>query len=818
MSSAPCLLPPKTPRFIDLNADMWYHKTDKISGERGAASRAGKRKMRYSFARGGVELDVDEFVSLVCGERAPLVDGGGAELWLEAETGETPIFVRCAPREEKDGFSITYLASSRSSARALPHDVALRASVCALALCCRDDAESVRFYASAQGRDGEVREHKVRVIYARDAMTVVASATGALRRRAAEEKRRAVAASRADRGLPFPYSSLREGQRELIGAVNSVCRRGGRLFAEAPTGIGKTASVLYGAIRAMHRGGYGKIFYLTAKASTGREAFAAAAKIYSAGADLRTVTLTAKEHVCPHRVIGKPYACTPATCELMRGYSRRAPTAVSELLDTWHGYSVSAVASCAAKHGVCPYELSLDLSEYCDIVICDYNYAFDPCVKLKRYFSGEKKATCVFLIDEAHNLPERAREIYSARICRADVAAALRAVPFGSTADALRALDGALADLGELCREETRLGDDGIERGFYYSASPLSEFNGYVEAAGAAIEKFCYAHKGDDAAVVAGAFLRLCEKWNDAAEHYDEKYRTYVETRGEETEIKLFCLDPSRRLDTAMRAAHASILFSATLSPADYFASVLGGGSKFEKIVLPSPFPPERRFVATVGCISTRFEDRDKSARRVSTVIAAVASAKKGNYIVYFPSYGYLNKVLPIFAAKYPSVPTAVQKPHMTRAEKEEFLAFFKNDNGKLRIGFCVLGGSFSEGVDLPGSRLIGTVIVGVGLPGLSAEKNMIREYFDADGECGYDYAYTYPGLNNVMQAAGRVIRKIDDRGVIVLVDDRYTDEKYARVLPEHFKGALDVREIGALPALLADFWRESDDSAKSAE
>lgn len=609
--------------------------------------------------------------------------------------------------------------------------------------------------------------------------------------------------------LKFPHPSLREGQRELISSVASAVKGGKRLFAQAPTGIGKTVSVLYGAARAMGQADIRRIFYLTAKASTRREAYAAAGRLAGAGAGLRTVALTAKEQICP-RKMGSDFICDPDHCPLAKGYYDRRAAALESLISNYKGYPAGAISQVAAKHSVCPYELSLDLSEYCDIIICDYNYAFDPAVKLRRYFA--EGAYCggknVFLIDEAHNLPERARDIFSATLTRQDVARLREAVQSDHLlTSALDALDGAICRAGELC-EENMTEQDGVRCGYYFNLNPLPELDDAVARALERAELFYFTHRTDPPlAGAASRFRGICKKWQNAADNFDERYRTYIEKIGDEVSLKLYCLDPSARLDEALSEAHASVFFSATLTPADYFSDILGGGKDSRSVSLPSPFPRENLGLIALTSVSTRFEDRDKSYKKIAGAIAATVAAKRGNYIVYFPSYKYMQSVADIFTARYPNVPVAIQRSGMTRQEREEFLSFFEDDVGRLRVGFCVLGGSFSEGVDLPGSRLIGTLIVGVGLPGLSAERNIIRDYFENRAECGYDYSYTYPGMNSVLQAAGRVIRRPEDRGVVILIDDRYAGEKYRALYPPHWEGMRFAADIPALQAELAEFW-----------
>ncbi len=612
--------------------------------------------------------------------------------------------------------------------------------------------------------------------------------------------------------LKFPHEGLREGQRELISSVASAVKNGKRLFAQAPTGIGKTVSVLYGAARAMGENDIRRIFYLTAKASTRREAYAAAGRLAAVGARLRTVVITAKEQICP-RKCGRDFVCDPEHCPLMKGYYDRLPSALGELLFNYKGYPAGAISAAGQKHNVCPYELSLDLSEYCDIIICDYNYAFDPAVKFRRYFGDG--AYCggknIFLIDEAHNLPERARDIFSSTLTRRDIAQFKEAVALDpALTSALSHLDSALCRAGELC-EENMQEIDGVRCGYYFNLNPLPELDDALAHALERADMFYFTHRTDlPVASAASRFRSLCKKWQNAAENFDERYRTYIEKIGEDVSLKLYCLDPAARLDDALDEAYSSVFFSATLTPADYFSDILGGGKDSRSLSLPSPFPHENLGLYALTSVSTRFEEREKSYKKIAGAIAATVAAKRGNYIVYFPSYKYMHAVTDIFTARYPNVPVAIQHSGMTRHEREEFLSFFENDVGKLRVGFCVLGGSFSEGVDLPGSRLIGTLIVGVGLPGLSAERNIIRDYFENRAECGYDYAYTYPGMNSVLQAAGRVIRRPEDRGVVVLVDDRYAGEKYRALYPPHWSDIKFASDIPELQGFLSDFWENN--------
>ena len=615
--------------------------------------------------------------------------------------------------------------------------------------------------------------------------------------------------------LRFPYPNPREGQTELAERVFRSIRRGNRLFAEAPTGIGKTMSTLYPAVKALGEGYCDRIFYLTAKSSVRREAYAAAGKLHEAGAKLRCVMLYAKEQMCAHPEgcrVGANSRCNPDDCPFARHYFDRVDGAVQELLATRHGFPKSLITEVAAKHRICPYELSLDLSEHCEIIICDYNYAFSPDVYLRRYFDAQEgeRGEYVFLVDEAHNLPDRARDMYSSRLCITpfeEVYARVDPMTDGELEKLLGGFLMAFRHLSELCTEYRVKNEDGSESGYYINRAPLETFTALAQQTGRQLDSFAKKNPEHALAAALVELSSLLRRFASLAEYYDERFLTYVELCCGTLSVQVFCLDPAGVLDSAMGRARASILFSATFSPLSYFSDILGGGKHAEALALPSPFPPDNLCVTVASGVSTRMEDRAGSYRRVATLIAAAISGKAGNYIVFFPSYDYMERVLEQFEARYPKVPHVVQKRGMTHRQQEEFLSYFKADEDHMRVGFCVLGGSFSEGVDLPGNRLIGVVVVGVGIPGLSNERNILRDYYENKCERGYDYAYTYPGMNHVLQAAGRVIRREEDRGVVVLIDSRYAEEPYLHLYPAHWKGICVAGDAKALAHRQKNFW-----------
>lgn len=617
--------------------------------------------------------------------------------------------------------------------------------------------------------------------------------------------------------VPFPYPALREGQEELIHAVHRAIRGGKRLFAQAPTGIGKTISVLYPAVRALGAGNCDKIFYLTAKASTAAEAFRAARLLHESGARMRCVTLSAKEQVClcpAFREEGRKLSdcCNSIDCPYAAGYYDRVDNALRDLLEHAHGYSRTLLCETAKRHRVCPYELSLDISELCELIICDYNYVFDPAVYLRRYFGAEAPSgqKYVFLIDEAHNLPDRARDIYSAALSRRALEQLYAKLPGVDELlnPPLEELILSMRGLRKLCRDTLTKDEKGEERGYELTRAPIPNFAERVRKLYEACRDWMYKNNDHPLRAEVENTADGLRDFLTVAEVYDERFMTYIQIADGDSTVQLNCLDPSHVLDLCMRRAKASVLFSATLTPTDYFADVLGGGRGAMQLSLPSPYDPANLCLAAVDSISTRFEDRDKSVKKIVSCIAATVSQKVGNYIVYFPSYSYMEKVRDAFARKYPSVPLIVQAQGMSARMRESFLSQFADDGNHLRVGFCVLGGSFSEGVDLPGRRLIGTIIVGVGLPGLSNERNILKEYFDHRCERGYDYAYTYPGMNRVLQAAGRVIRRDEDEGVVVLIDDRYATPQYQMLFPPSWMHLQYAGNAISLAELVKNFWK----------
>lgn len=605
--------------------------------------------------------------------------------------------------------------------------------------------------------------------------------------------------------IAFPYPEVREGQEEFMRECYRDILHSKRLFIQAPTGIGKTISTMYPSVRALGKGKCDKIFYLTAKASTRREAMAAAKRIFDAGAHLRTIVLAAKEQMCPADSVSSR-TCKHA-CPRSLSHTK-IMQAISELLTCQSGFTPSLIRRTADKYGICPYELSLDLSEFCNIIICDYNYVYSPAVKLRRYFE-ENNGKYVLLVDEAHNLTDRARDMYSASLRADDLSGLAEMLPeHDSLRKKLYVILGVLSKVKNYCRDSLHVESDGVERGYYFSKQPLDEVDEALSDLEISVAKWLKTHSYDALYDQIEAFHTTLRAYVTAARVYDSGFVTYLTVQDGALTLNLLCLDPSTQLEACNAKAEAVIMFSATLTPPSYFAQTLGGGKGAVSVNFPSPFPRENLCVAVADCISTTYEEREKSVKKIASYIAASVCGKVGNYMVYFPSYSYMQKVVDVFRARYPDVPIAVQQRGMTQEQKEAFLDAFCADNPSMLIGFCVLGGSFSEGVDLPGGRLIGSIIVGVGIPGLSDERNIIRDHYADKNGYGYEYAYVYPGMNRVLQAAGRVIRTDTDRGVVILLDRRYAEQRYIDLFPPHWEDVRFASDAQSLAKIVSGFWK----------
>ncbi len=573
--------------------------------------------------------------------------------------------------------------------------------------------------------------------------------------------------------LVFPFEKYREGQRELAVHVYKSIVNSSKLFVNAPTGIGKTISTLFPSLKAMGEGQVSKIFYITAKTITRSVAENALNSIQLSGTRVKCITLTAKDKIC----FCETTHCTPSHCMYAKGHFDRVNAAIWDAVNSTDLFTKDIIEGFARKHLVCPFELSLDLALWVDIIICDYNYIFDPTVALKRFLDARDY---VLLIDEAHNLVDRARDMFSASLSKKNILATKKALPksYSSIKSALTKINSFLLDIKKDCFE--------LGLPFIKKEAPSDIYPLLRQFINACDKKFQKASRSSlegsliDLYFEVYSFLKLFEL-------YDDKYITYAHDENRDIVLKLFCIDPSFLLGETMAKFKSVILFSATFLPIDYYKYLLCGEDDMA-IRLSSPFDPSKvqRLIATD--ISTRYQDRTHSYPHICDYIKQVVDNRAGNYFVFFPSYKYLMDVYNYFIAKYDSSYSLyVQSSHMNDVEREDFLAQFKENPTHTHIGFCVLGGIYSEGIDLKYDRLIGVIIVGVGLPQLCLERTLIENHFNENGKNGYHYAYTYPGINKVFQASGRLIRTEEDSGVILLIDDRFNNALYRSLFPNEW-------------------------------
>ena len=674
---------------------------------------------------------------------------------------------------------------------------------------CGIDSVSIRFiyYNEASGDFAD----KTEIIGYKKLDSFFTKCLTAVRIFAAPEVERVTRRLPSMQKMKFPYDNIREGQSEFVRQAYRVISRGGSLYATAPTGTGKTVSALYPALRALGDGRVEKVFYLTPKTTTAEAAKDCLNLMADSGAIIRAVILTAKEKICREGHICKKShkLCRRNACNRLA----EAALALSGMEKTVIG--PSEIQEISDRYTVCPYELSLTYSEMSDVVICDFNYLFDPVVYIRRFFTeGGKYA---FLIDEAHNLGERAREMYSAELSISDIALPSTEEILGVFSPTKKLAHSAAEVLSNLLMPylESELREN--KNGELVGATDISEIPGrmyslFDELIKVLEEEIFLNQKADDEEALPRlnylrSYYYKIKKFADIMARFDSAYKMFLFYDGGELKLKLYCLDTSGVIRERLNKGHGALLFSATLSPLGYYRSILGGERSDEVLEVNSPFDPSQLSVCIMDNISTRFSEREDTLMAVCQSVAATVSAKRGNYMVFCPSFAYSEALSKVFSAKYPKIKVITQKKEMTAKERADFLDEFKKENDNYLIAFCVMGGIYSEGVDLAGDSLIGAVIVSIGMPALSYEREAIAAYYEEKYEEGKQYAYIYPGMNRVFQAAGRVIRREDDRGVIVLIDDRFDDPLYKKSLPKLWEGVKFIGNAKALNEELKSFW-----------
>ena len=596
--------------------------------------------------------------------------------------------------------------------------------------------------------------------------------------------------------LEFPFS-YREGQRKMVSSVYHAIGAGRQIFIQAPTGVGKTMSTIFPAVRAVGEGKGETIFYLTAKTITRTVAQEAFEVLRKNGMKYKVVTITAKDKLC----FMEETRCNPEYCPYAKGHFDRVNDAVYELWTTKSRYDRDVIREHAQKWKVCPFEMCLDLALWVDAVICDYNYVFDPTVHLKRFFGDGTGGEYIFLIDEAHNLAERGREMYSASVCREDVLFVRKAMKERAPRlyRSLGKLNKQLKELQENCGNYLVLPGTGSVTMTVLKIQ--GEFETYLEE-----------NKDVELEDEVRQFYFDIRNFLNIAELVDENYVVYAEN-GEDGRfrLKLFCVNPAVNLGEYLQKGRSAVFFSATLLPMSYYRKLLSNRQDDYGIYVESPFSRENRCILSAGDVSTLYSRRGyEEYRRIAEYIARTVWQRKGNYMVFFPSYKMLEDVYAVYEEEFSVswVRCICQNSSMKEQEREEFLQEFEQKEKSL-VAFCIMGGIFSEGIDLLGEKLIGAILVGTGLPQMGNEREILRSFYTENGENGFDYAYRYPGMNKVLQAAGRVIRTKEDQGVILLLDQRFRQREYSNLFPLEW----DDRQLCTLSDVeeyLQKFWAEA--------
>jgi len=584
--------------------------------------------------------------------------------------------------------------------------------------------------------------------------------------------------------LDFPYGDFRAGQRDMSVQVFRTIRDEKKLFVQAPTGTGKTIASLFPAIKNLGENHVDKIFYLTAKTIGRTVAEKALNDMRDSGLRLKSVMLTAKEKIC----FKDEMNCDPAECEYARGYYDKLKEALKDIYRKDH-FNREVLEELGREYEICPFELSLDLSIYCDCIICDYNYVFDPRVYLKRFFE-QVSESYTLLVDETHNLPDRARSMYSASLSKSRLMDLKRDIKKN-----LPDLEKKLQKINKIFLEEKNscIGND---KRFKILKEPPSDFIKAVRLFLYSAEKWLEKNKKAPYKARFLEFYFECSNFIKMTELFDTNYIFYTELRGKsDIAVTLFCNDPSPLLINNLKRCKSAIFFSATLLPMKYFHRILlGGQDEAGSLILPSPFDPENLNLIIQNGISTKFRNRDQSYDSIADIIENVYSHKKGNYLIYFPSFIYMEKVVELIEERDEIKSLLIQERKMDEPARDSFIANFTKTSSV--AGFAVMGGIFGEGIDLIGERLIGVIVIGVGLPQICLERNLIKDYFASHGEDGFAFSYQYPGFNRVMQAGGRLIRTETDKGNIILIDERFSNSRYKSMFPREWHHYREHRDI----------------------
>lgn len=593
--------------------------------------------------------------------------------------------------------------------------------------------------------------------------------------------------------LQFPYNNYRKGQRELSIAVYRTLSQEKCLFMEAPTGTGKTLSTLFPALKAMGEYNQGRIFYLTAKTITRQVALDTMKLFEEQQSEIKTIEISAKEKIC----FMNECKCNPDYCPFAKNYYQKQKLAIWDLLNNGHFYSREQISEVAKKYECCPFELSLDLSLYSDVIVCDYNYLFDPQVYLKRFFELEETDS-YFLVDEGHNLISRAREMYSKALSLQLIKDFKKLLPKHH-----RKHHKILQQFIEYCEESRKLLKD---RDYLFQKELPDKLIDLGYRWSEYFRDFLLELKDEIPTWLQNLYFDLMS-FLKISEYYDDHFSFLVELVNHELQFKIFCLDPAHFIKQKLDFGKGSVLFSATLSPVQYYQNLLVGHTDDLTFRQSSPFNQNQFQVLVADYLPMTYKYRSQVVDSLCELIKKATDIKAGNYFCFFPSFSYMEEVYQRYIQLYPEAEVLIQSRELKDVEKEAFLANFQAQNEQVVLGFCVLGGVFSEGIDLKKNRLIGSIIVSVGLPQISKEQEELKRYFDEKNQQGFYYIYQLPGFNKMMQAAGRVIRTEEDRGVILLIDQRFSRKDYMQLYPSHWSKGVVVHDLSSMLNQLKQFW-----------
>ncbi|MGN0288368.1 MAG: ATP-dependent DNA helicase [Lachnospiraceae bacterium] len=610
----------------------------------------------------------------------------------------------------------------------------------------------------------------------------------------------------------FPYS-YRKGQKELAQSVYRTIYHGKKLFLEAPTGVGKTLSTVFPAVKAIGEGLSGRLFYLTAKTITRTAAAQAFQLLQKNGLRFKTVTLTAREKICFQEEV----QCNPDSCPFAKGHYDRINEALFALIGEEETFSREVIEAYAKKYQVCPFELTLDCSLFADGVIGDYNYLFDPHVYLKRFFGEGGSGNSIFLIDEAHNLVERGREMYSAVLLKEDFLALKKKVrPYSTRME--KQLERCNRELLLLKRETQRVKEWETAEDFVRALSHLST----------TMSEYLENHNDTPVKEEVLAFYFEVSHFLFIYEGMQDDYVIYTElTEMDNFLLKLFCVNPARQLKACMDKGRSSILFSATLLPVQYYKKLLGGEGEDYEVYAGSSFDPRRCGLFIGRDVTSKYARRSQEEfYRIASYIHHIVEQRQGNYMVFFSSFAMLEQIYAIFQKYFNEAGTVEcirQKESMKEEERENFLKHFTGNKylniqekimlpveweERTLLGFCIMGGIFGEGIDLKQDSLIGAILVGTGLPQVCMEREILKKYFQEREGTGFEYAYRYPGMNKVLQAAGRVIRTQSDLGIVALLDERFLQSSYTRMFPKEWR-EYEIADVDTIGHKIEKFWNE---------